>query len=106
MVLDDLQDNLNGNTPRIGNETRLTDTALPRISLNLISFIRSSTPIASGRSFLFAMTSKGTDAKAGKESRACNSDVAVGSDFVCLSARFKGLRIISLHPQRPPRIYR
>ena len=64
-------------------DTRLTDTALPRISLSLISLIRSSTLIASGRSFLFAKTSNGTVARAGRARRAWSSEVAVGRDLGC-----------------------
>lgn len=62
---------------------RLTETARPRISPSRISRIRSSTPIASGRSFLLARTNNGTEASAGRAIRACSSDVAVGSDFGC-----------------------
>jgi hypothetical protein len=62
---------------------RLTETTRPPISPKRISLIKSSTPIAPGKSFLFANTSKGTDCRDGKPRRACNSDVAVGSDLVC-----------------------
>jgi hypothetical protein len=60
-----------------------TETILPDISPSLISLIRSSTPKASGRSFLFASTSRGTEASVGRARRACSSDVAVGRDFDC-----------------------
>ena len=60
---------------------KLTETALPLISLSLISLIKSSTLIASGRSFLFARTSNGTEAKAGRERREWSSEVAVGTDL-------------------------
>lgn len=63
-------------------EERLTETTRPPISPRRISLIKSSTPIAPGKSFLFAKTSNGTDCKEGKPRRACNSDVAVGRDFV------------------------
>jgi hypothetical protein len=60
----------------------LTDTTRPAISPNLISFIKSSTPTAPGKSFLFARTNNGTLDKAGKASKACNSEVAIGRVFV------------------------
>jgi len=72
---------------------RLTETTLPPISPRRISLIKSSTPIAPGKSFLFAKTSNGTDCRDGKPRRACNSDVAVGRDLVCLvssSLRLEG----------------
>jgi len=59
-----------------------TETTLPPISPKRISLIRSSTPIAPGKSFLLARTSNGTDWSDGRPSRACSSDVAVGRDFV------------------------
>ena len=68
---------------RTRDRAKLTDTALPRISLKRISLMRSSTLIAPGRSFLFASTSNGTVARAGRARRACNSDVAVDRDFCC-----------------------
>jgi hypothetical protein len=74
-----------------GLEVRLTETTLPPISPRRISLIKSSTPIAPGKSFLFAKTSNGTDWREGKPRRACSSDVAVGRDFVCqvsLSSHF------------------
>jgi hypothetical protein len=59
-----------------------TETTLPPISPKRISLIKSSTPIAPGKSFLLARTSNGTDCSDGRPSRACNSDVAVGRDLV------------------------
>ena len=60
---------------------RLTETTRPPISLSLISLINCSTPIAPGRSFLFASTNNGTCARAGSARRAWSSDVAVGRDL-------------------------
>jgi hypothetical protein len=59
-----------------------TETTRPPISPKRISLIRSSTPIAPGRSFLLAKTSRGTDWSEGRPRSACNSDVAVGRDLV------------------------
>lgn len=63
-------------------EGSLTETTLPPISPRRISLIKSSTPIAPGKSFLLAKTSNGTDCNEGRPRRACSSDVAVGRDFV------------------------
>lgn len=63
-----------------------TDTTRPPISPRRILAIRSSTPNAPGRSFLFASTSKGIEASEGRASRACSSDVAVGREDCYRSA--------------------
>jgi len=78
-------------------EDGLTETTRPPISPRRISLIKSSTPIAPGKSFLFAKTSKGTDCKEGKPRRACNSDVAVGRDFVCQVSSGSLLQMAEAH---------
>lgn len=63
--------------------------------------------MASGRSLLFASTRSGTPASAGSSSSEWSSEVAVGSDFVCASARCGlrcGLKCVYSRRLRPRRI--